>query len=60
MFLQAMRLFFVKQQLELNAANSNFYLRNDAQLLQGATTASTNSGVGNLSVFKKVLQQFSI
>jgi hypothetical protein len=39
MFLQAMRLFFVKQQLELNAASSNFYLRNDAQLLQGATTA---------------------
>ena len=44
---------FVKQQLELNAANSNFYLRNDAQLLQGATTASTNSGVGNLSVFQE-------
>jgi hypothetical protein len=59
MFLQAMRLFFVKQQLELNAAWSNFYLRNDAASTK-ATTASTNSGVGNLSVFKKVLQQFSI
>ncbi len=44
---------FVKQQLELNAASSNFYLRKDAQLLQGATTASTNSGVGSLSVFQE-------
>ena len=44
---------FVKQQLELNAASSNFYLRKDAQLLQGATTASTNSGLGNLSVFQE-------
>ncbi|MFV8364508.1 T9SS type A sorting domain-containing protein [Flavobacterium sp. ZT3P35] len=44
---------FVKQQLELNASSSNFYLRKDAQLLQGATTASTNSGVGNLSVFQE-------
>lgn len=26
---------FVKQQLELNAASSNFYLRTDAQLVQG-------------------------
>lgn len=44
---------FVKQQLELNAASSTFYLRKDAQLLQGATTASTNSGVGSLSVFQE-------
>ena len=44
---------FVKQQLELNAASSNFYLRKDAQLLQGVTTASTNSGVGSLSVFQE-------
>ena len=44
---------FVKQQLELNAANSNFYLRKDAQLVQATTTASANSGVGSLSVFQE-------
>jgi hypothetical protein len=44
---------FVKQDLELNAASSNFYLRNDAHLLQGSTTAGTNKGIGNLSVFQE-------
>jgi hypothetical protein len=31
----------------------NFYFRKDAQLVQGATATSTNSGVGNLSVFQE-------
>lgn len=44
---------YIKQELELNAASSNFYLRKDAQLLQGSTTAGTNKGVGNLSVFQE-------
>jgi hypothetical protein len=44
---------FVKQQLELNAASSNFYLRKDAQLVQGSTSGSTNKGLGNLSVFQE-------
>lgn len=44
---------YIKNDLELNAASSNFYLRKDAQLLQGSTTAGTNKGVGNLSVFQE-------
>jgi hypothetical protein len=44
---------YVKQDLELNAASSNFYLRRDAQLLQGSTAAGTNKGVGDLSVFQE-------
>ena len=44
---------FIKQQLELNAANSNFYLRENAQLLQGSTSSGVNSGLGNLSVFQE-------
>ncbi|MDI6044930.1 T9SS type A sorting domain-containing protein [Flavobacterium yafengii] len=44
---------FVKQQLELNAANSNFYLRKDAQLVQGSMSTSTNKGLGSLSVFQE-------
>lgn len=44
---------FVKQQLELNAASSNFYLRTDAQLVQGATSGSANKGLGSLSVFQE-------
>nr|WP_314898137.1 T9SS type A sorting domain-containing protein [uncultured Flavobacterium sp.] len=44
---------FIKQDLELNAASSNFYLRKDAQLLQGSTTAGTNKGIGDLSVFQE-------
>lgn len=44
---------YIKQNLELNAANSNFYLRRDAQLLQGATGTGANKGVGSLSVFQE-------
>ncbi|CAM2786213.1 T9SS type A sorting domain-containing protein [Flavobacterium frigoris] len=44
---------FIKQDLELNTATSNFYLRNDAQLLQGASGTSSNKGEGSLSVFQE-------
>ena len=44
---------YVKQDLELNAVSSNFYLRKDAQLLQGTTVAGANKGLGNLSVFQE-------
>jgi hypothetical protein len=44
---------YVKQDLELNAATSNFYLRNGAQLLQGVAGAGVNRGVGDLSVFQE-------
>ena len=39
--------------LELNGANSNFYLRNEGQFLQGTTSTSTNKGIGKLSVFQE-------
>ena len=39
--------------LELNGANSNFYLRNEGQFLQGTTGISTNKGIGKLSVFQE-------
>ena len=49
---------FVKQQLELNATTSNFYLRTDAQLVQGSElqrtdSQSKNKGLGSLSVFQE-------
>ncbi len=44
---------YIKQNLELTAATSNFYLRNESQLLQGTTGAGTNNGIGNLSVFQE-------
>ncbi|MFE3847952.1 T9SS type A sorting domain-containing protein [Flavobacterium sp. LB3P45] len=44
---------YVTQDVELDAATSNFYLRQDGQLLQGTTTAGTNKGLGNLSVFQE-------
>lgn len=44
---------YVKQDLELNDASSNFYLRKDAQLLQGSQSTSTNKGIGSLSVFQE-------
>ena len=44
---------YVKQDVELNAATSNFYLRQDGQLLQGTSTAGANKGLGNLSVFQE-------
>lgn len=39
--------------VELNGANSNFYLRNEGQLVQGTTGTSTNRGLGKLSVFQE-------
>ncbi len=45
---------YVKEQLELKAATSNFYLRDSAQFLQGTTTINTgNSGLGSLSVYQE-------
>lgn len=44
---------FVKQEIELNNANSNLYLRNGAQLLQGTSGAGSNKGSGTLSVFQE-------
>lgn len=44
---------FITSDLELNAATSNFYLRNDGQLLQGTTGAGVNKGVGDLSVYQE-------
>jgi hypothetical protein len=44
---------YIEKELELNASSSNFYLRGDAQLLQGTVSASSNKGVGNLSVFQE-------
>jgi hypothetical protein len=44
---------FIKQDLELNAATSNFYLRDEGQLLQGTTGIGANKGLGNLSVFQE-------
>lgn len=44
---------FIKNELELKGGNSNFYLRKEAQLLQGTTGASVNKGLGNLSVFQE-------
>ena len=44
---------YAKGNLELNGANSNFYLRNEGQFLQGTTSISTNKGIGKLSVFQE-------
>lgn len=44
---------YAKGNLELNNANSNFYLRNEGQFVQGTTGASTNRGLGKLSVFQE-------
>ena len=44
---------FAKDNLELNGTNSNFYLRNEGQFLQGTTTTSTNKGIGKLSVLQE-------
>lgn len=47
-------LVYVKDYVNLNGANSNFYLRNEGQLLQDVTkVASTNTGIGKLSVFQE-------
>jgi hypothetical protein len=44
---------FVKQELELKTTTSNFYLREDAQLLQGTTEVGANKGMGSLSLYQK-------
>jgi len=44
---------YVKNDIELNAATSNFYLRNGGQLLQGTTGSGANKGIGSLSVFQE-------
>ena len=44
---------YIKDDLELNATTSNFYLRNDGQLLQGTTGSGANKGLGSLSVFQE-------
>ena len=44
---------YVKQELELSAATSNLYLRNDSQFLQGTSGSGTNKGLGALSVFQE-------
>lgn len=46
-------LVYSKSSLVLNGVNSNFYLRNEGQLLQGSTSLSTNKGTGKLSVFQE-------
>lgn len=46
-------LIYVKGGIELNGNNSKFYLRNEGQLLQGATSPSSNKGLGVLSVFQE-------
>lgn len=46
-------LVYTKGNLELKGANSNFYLRNEGQLIQGTTSSSTNKGIGKLSVFQE-------
>lgn len=44
---------YVKNDLELNAATSNMYLRKDGQLLQGTTGIGANKGLGAVSVFQE-------
>lgn len=44
---------YATQDVQLNAATSNIYLRDNGQLLQGTTGAGSNSGVGSLSVFQE-------
>lgn len=44
---------FVKQDVNLNVASSNIYLRKDGQLIQGTTTAGNNKGQGALSVYQE-------
>lgn len=44
---------YVTGAVELNGTNSNFYLRNQGQLLQGATGTTSNKGTGKVSVFQE-------
>ena len=43
---------FVKDDINLNEANSKIYLRDEAQIIQGTGTTG-NSGVGELSVYQE-------
>jgi hypothetical protein len=43
---------YVEQDVNLDS-NSNLYLRNNAQLIQGTTGASNNSGAGLLSLYQE-------
>jgi hypothetical protein len=43
---------YVKQDINLQN-DSNFFLRNNSQLLQGTTGAGANTGAGKLSVFQE-------
>ena len=43
---------YVGQNINLSN-NSNLYLRNNSQLIQGTSTVSTNSGVGTLSLYQE-------
>jgi hypothetical protein len=43
---------YAKQDVNL-AVNSNLYLRNHSQLVQGTTSVSTNTGLGKLSVYQE-------
>lgn len=44
---------YVKSDVNLNNSTSNFYLRNNAQLLQGTSGTSNNAGTGSLSVYQE-------
>lgn len=46
------QILFVQQNINL-AANSNLYLRNLSQLVQGTAGTSTNSGTGTISVYQE-------
>ncbi|KRD09174.1 secretion protein [Flavobacterium sp. Root901] len=46
------QLLYVKQNIDL-ASNSNLYLRNNSQLIQGTSGLSTNTGTGVLSVYQE-------
>ena len=47
------QVFYVQQNLELSVSSSNFYLRNQSQLLQGTTGTGANKGLGSLSIFQE-------
>ncbi|WP_426485259.1 T9SS type A sorting domain-containing protein [Flavobacterium sp. 2] len=46
------QILYVGQNINL-ASNSNLYLRNNSQLIQGTTGTSTNTGTGTLSIYQE-------
>ena len=48
---------YVEDDVNLTEANSTFYLRNEAQLLQGSGNTG-NSGVGKLSVYQEGIRRY--